>query len=108
MLAREANPRRGTEGRLEAPITQATAHNNTIVVVFPERVEIRRGWQSQNVESFNLREVAIVATKGLVNATLRLETNKGRVLELTRMALPDARRVKNAIESQKRLAGLYE
>jgi hypothetical protein len=49
-----------------------------------------------------------VATKGLVNATLRLETNKGRVLELTRMALPDARRVKNTIESQKRLAGLYE
>lgn len=93
---------------MEAPITQATAHNNTIVVVFPDRVEIRRGWQSQNVESFNLREVAIVATKGYVNATLRLETNKGRVLELTRMALPDARRVKNAIESRKRQAGLYE
>ncbi len=90
------------------PITQATAHNNTIVAVFPDRVEIRSGWRSQNVESFNLREVAIVATKGLVNATLRLETNRGRVLQLTRMALPDARRVRNAIESQKRLAGLYE
>ena len=96
------------EGSLEAPITQATAHNNTIVVVFADRVEIRRGWQSQDIESFHLREVAVVATKGLVNATLRLETNKGRVLELTRMALPDARRVKNAIESRKRLACLYE
>ena len=93
---------------MEAPITQATAHNNTIVVVFPDRVEIRRGWQSQNVESLDLREVAIVATKGYVNATLKLETNGGRVLELTRMALPDARRVKNAIESRKHLAGLYE
>jgi len=88
--------------------TQATAHNNSIIVVFPDRVEIQSGWQSQNVESFDLREVAIVATKGLVNATLRLETNRGRVLQLTRMALPDARRVRNAIESQKRLAGLYE
>ena len=96
------------EGSLEAPITQATARNNTIVAVFPNRVEVRTGWQSQNIESFNLREISIVATKGLVNATLRLETNKGRVLELTRMALPDARRVKNAIESRKRLAGLYE
>lgn len=93
---------------MEAPITQATAHNNTIVAVFPDRVEIRSGWQSQNVESFSLREVAVVATKGFVNATLKLETNKGRVLELTRMALPDARRVKNTIESQKRLAGLYD
>ena len=93
---------------MEAPITQATAHNNTIVAVFADRVEIKSGWQSQNVESFSLREVAIVATRGLVNATLKLETNKGRVLEFTRMAPPDARRVRNTIESQKRLAGLYE
>ena len=93
---------------MEAPITQATAHNNTIVTVFADRVEVRSGWQSQNVESFNLKEVAVVTTRGLVNATLKLETNKGRVLEMTRMALPDARRVRNTIESQKRLAGLYE
>ena len=93
---------------MEPPITQATAHNNTIVVVFPDRVEIRSGWQSQNVESFHLRELAVVATKGVVNATLRLETNKGRVLELNRMALPDARRVRTAIERQKGRAGLYE
>jgi hypothetical protein len=96
------------EGRLEAPITQATAHNNTIVVVFPDRVEIRSGWRAQNVESFGLKELAVVATRGVVSTTLHLETNRGRVLECTRMALPDARRVKNAIESQKRRAGLYE
>lgn len=93
---------------MEAPITQATAHNNTIVAVFADRVEVRTGWQAQNVESFGLRDLAVVGTRGVVNATLKLETNKGRVLELTRMALPDARRVRNAIESQKRRAGLYE
>lgn len=92
---------------MEAPITQATARNNTIVAVYPDRVEVRTGWQSQNIESFNLREIS-VTTKGLVNATLKIETNKGRVLELTRMAPPDARRVRNAVESQKRLAGLYD
>ena len=92
---------------MEAPITQATARNNTIVAVYPDRVEVRTGWQSQNTESFNLREIS-VTTKGLVNATLKIETNKGRVLELTRMAPPDARRVRNAVESQKRLAGLYD
>ena len=92
---------------MEAPITQATARNNTIVAVYPDRVEVRTGWQSQNIESFNLREIS-VTTKGLVNATLKIETNKGRVLELTRMAPPDARRVRNAVESQRRLAGLYD
>jgi len=84
----ERLPERGTEGSLEAPITQATARNNTIVAVFPGRVEIRTGWQFQNVESLDLREIAIVSTGGIVNATLKLETNKGRVLELTGMALP--------------------
>ncbi len=93
---------------MEAPVTQATAHNNTIVIVFPDRVEIRSGWRSQNVESFGLKEIAVVTTKGVVNTTLQLETNKGRVLNLTRMALPDARRVRNAIEARKRMAGLYE
>ncbi len=93
---------------MEAPITQATAHNNTIVAVFTNHVEIKSGWQSQNVESFDLKQVALVAIRGLVNATLSLETNTGRVLQLNRMTLPDARRVKNAIEAQKRLAGLYD
>lgn len=93
---------------MEAPITQATAHNNTIVAVFADHVEIKSGWQSQNVESFGLKQVALVAVRGLVNATLTLETNTGRVLQLNRMALPDARKVKNAIERQKQKAGLYE
>ena len=93
---------------MEAPITQATAANNTIVAVFAEHVEVKSGWQSQNVESFDLKQIAVVAIKGLVNATLSLETNTGRVLRLNRMALPDARGVKKAIEAQKRLAGLYE
>ncbi len=90
------------------PITQATAHNNTIVAVFAEHVEIKSGWQSQNLESFGLKQVSTVAIRGLVNATLSLETNTGRVLHLNRMAPPDARRVKRAIEAQKRLASLYD
>jgi len=49
-----------------------------------------------------------VVIRGLVNATLSLETNTGRVLHLNRMAPPDARRVKRAIEAQKRLASLYD
>lgn len=107
MLEARTNRKR-TEGSLEAPITQATAHNNTIVAVFADHIEVRSGWQSQNVESFGLKQVALVAVGGLVNATLTLETNTGRVLKLNRMALPDARRVKNTIEAQKRLAGLYD
>jgi hypothetical protein len=34
--------------------------------------------------------------------------NAGRIYELERMALPDARGVKSAIERQKQKAGLYE
>jgi hypothetical protein len=90
------------------PITQATGHNNNIVGVYADRVELRSGWQSQNVESVNLRDVANVSTSGLVNVTLTVQTNTGRVYQLNRMALPDARRIKNAIEQQKRKAGLYE
>jgi hypothetical protein len=97
-----------TEERLEAPITQATAHNNTIVAVFDDHVEVRSGWQSQNVESLGLKQVSTVAIRGVVNATLTLETNTGRVLQLNRMALPDARKVKQAIERQKQRAGLYD
>jgi hypothetical protein len=37
------------EGLEAAPITQATGHNNTIVSVYEDRVELRTGWQSQNV-----------------------------------------------------------
>jgi hypothetical protein len=90
------------------PITQATGHNNTIVGVYGDRIELRSGWQSQNVERVGLRDVAAISVKGLVNVTLTIETNKGRVYQLYRMALPDARRIKNTFEQQKRRAGLYD
>jgi predicted Rdx family selenoprotein len=93
---------------LEAPITQATAHNNTIVGVYADRVELKSGWQSQNIESVGLRDIAAVALKGFVNVTLTIQTNTGRVYQLNRMALPDARKVKNAVEQQKLKARLYE
>lgn len=90
------------------PITQATGHNNTIVSVYEDRIELRTGWQGQNVESVKLRDVSVVGVRGVVNVTLTIENNTGRVYRLDRMALPDARRVKNAVEQQKRKAGLYE
>ncbi len=93
---------------MEAPITQATAHNNTIVGVYPDRVELKSGWQSQNVESVGLRDIATVDIRGIVNVTLTVQTNTGRIYQLNRMALPDARKVKNAVEQQKLKAGLYE
>ena len=93
---------------MEGPLTQATGHNNTIVGVYQDRIELKTGWQSQNVESVGLRDVAVIHIKGLVNVTLTIETNKGRVYRLNRMALPDARRIKNTFEQQKRRAGLYE
>ncbi|MDP9479093.1 MAG: hypothetical protein M3R38_26005 [Actinomycetota bacterium] len=93
---------------MEGPITQATGHNNTIVGVYADRVELKSGWQSQNVHSVDLRDVATLSIKGVVNVTLTIQTNTGRVYQLSRMALPDARRVKNALEQQKRKAGLYE
>ncbi len=93
---------------MEGPITQATAHNNTIIAVFADRVEVRSGWQSQNVESVGLRDVSGVKIKGLVNVTLDIVNNAGRVYQLHRMALPDARRIKSTVERQKQKAGLYE
>ena len=93
---------------MEGPITQATGSNNTIVGVYQDRIELKSGWQSQNVESVGLRDVALIGIKGLVNVTLTVETNTGRVYQLNRMALPDARRIKNTFEQQKRRAGLYD
>ncbi len=93
---------------MEAPITQATGHNNTIVSVYPDRVELKTGWQGQNVERIGLRDIAAVSSSGVVNVTLTLQTNTGQLHRLTRMALPDARRIKTAIEQQKQRAGLYD
>jgi hypothetical protein len=93
---------------LEAPLTQATGHNNTIVSVYHDRVHLRSGWQGQNVEAMSLRDVSVIRIRGLINCTLTIESNTGRIYQLNRMALPDARRVKSAIERQKQKAGLYE
>ena len=93
---------------MEGPITQATGHNNTIVAVYGDRIELKTGWQSQYVESIGLRDVSVITIKGLVNVTLTIETNTGRIYQLNRMALPDARRIRNTFEQQKRRAGLYE
>ena len=93
---------------MEGPITQPTCHNNTIVAVYADRIDIKTGWRSQNVESVGLRDVALIGIRGLVNVTLTIETNNGRVYRMNRMALPDARRIKNTFEQQKSRAGLYE
>ena len=93
---------------MERFIAQATGHNNHIVNVYEDHVEITSGWQGQTVENIGLRDVSAVTVKGLVNCTLTLENNKGRVYRINRMARPDANGIKNAIERQKQKAGLYE
>ncbi|HZY65900.1 MAG: hypothetical protein M3N10_11195 [Actinomycetota bacterium] len=93
---------------MESPIAQATGHNNYIVNVYEDRVEIKSGWQGQNIENIGHKDVSSVIVKGLVNCTLMLESNTGRVYQITRMARPDANGIKNAIERQKQKAGLYE
>ncbi len=91
-----------------APIVQAAAHTNHVVSVYPDRVEIQSGWQGQNVEAINLRDIESATTRGIVNCTLTITSNKGRIFELRNMALPEARQVKNAIGTQKQRAGLYD
>ena len=93
---------------MRAPITQATAHGNNVVGVYADRVELRSGWQGQNVESVSIKDVSTVRVQGLINCTLTITSNAGRVYQLERMALPDARAVKTAIERQKQKAGLYD
>ena len=99
-------------GRMESmwnpPITQATAHGNNVVIVYADRVELRSGWQGQHVEPVSMKDVSVVRIHGLINCTLTILTNEGRVYELERMALPDARSIKTAIERQKQKAGTYE
>ncbi len=88
-------------------LAQATG-SNVVVNVYPDRVELRTGWQSENTTSLRLKQVASVSIRGLVNCTLTFEVNDGRRLNVERMALPDARQIKATIEDQKRKAGLYE
>ena len=102
------SPRRVNGARLEPPITQATAHGNNVVGVYADRVELRSGFQGQHVETLAMREVTSVNIQGWVNCTLTIESNTGRLYKLDRMALPDARSVKSAIERQKEKASIYE
>jgi hypothetical protein len=79
-----------------------------VVNVYPNRVELQSGWQGQNTTSVELKQIASVSIRGVINCTLTVEINDGRRLNVERMALPDARQVKSEIERQKRKAGLYE
>jgi hypothetical protein len=93
---------------MEQRLLAQGAGTNNVVNVYPDRVELRTGWNSENATSLGLKQIATVTIRGLVNCTLTIEVNDGRRLEVERMALPDARQVKAAIESQKQKAGLYE
>ena len=93
---------------MDRPIAQAAAHNNSIVNVYADRVELVNGWRGQIVERIPHRDIADVRVRGLVNCTLAIATNAGRIYHLERMALPDANEIKAAIRRQKRKAGLYE
>ncbi|CAN5241195.1 hypothetical protein BH24ACT19_BH24ACT19_08410 [soil metagenome] len=93
---------------MEQRLLAQGAGTNNIINVYPDRVELRTGWQGENVTSLGLKQVANVTLRGMINCTLTMEINDGRRLNVERMALPDARQVKAAIESQKQRAGLYE
>jgi hypothetical protein len=93
---------------MEQRILAQGAGNNSVINVYPDRVEFRTGWNSENADSLGLKQIANVSIRGLVNCTLTIEVNDGRRLDVERMALPDARQIKAAVEAQKRKAGLYE
>ncbi len=93
---------------MEQRLLAQGAGTNNVVNVYSDRVEIRTGWNSENATSLGLKQVANVSIRGLVNCTLTIEVNDGRHLNVERMALPDARQLKAAIEIQKQKAGLYE
>lgn len=93
---------------MEQRLLAQGAGTNNVINVYPDRVELRTGWQGENVTSLGLKQVANITLRGMINCTLTMEINDGRRLNVERMALPDARQVKAAIESQKQRAGLYE
>ena len=93
---------------MERRLLAQGAGSNKVISVYSDRVELSSGWQSQNTETIGLKQIASVAIRGLVNCTLVIEVNDGRRLHVARMALPDARQIKAAVETQKQKAGLYE
>ena len=63
---------------MKSPIAQAAGHNNHIVSVYDERVEITSGWQGQNVESIGLKDSLFgERSEGLVNCTLDAGEQRG-------------------------------
>ena len=93
---------------MEQRLLAQGAGTNNVINVYSDRVEIRTGWNNENTTSLGLKQVASISIRGLINCTLTLEINDGRRLDIERMALPDARQVKVAIENQKQKAGLFE
>lgn len=93
---------------LERPIAQGTARNNHVVGVFDDTLEIRSGWQGQNIERIPYKSIIEVQIRGFVNCTLSIKTNDGYIRQFEDMALPDARQIKSAIERQKQRAASYE
>ena len=92
----------------QRPLAQGAGSRNSVVNVYPDRVVVRDGWQNRETFSVGLREVVGVSLRGLVSCTLTIEVNDGRRFAVERMAPPDARQVKAAIERQKGKASLYE
>ena len=62
----------------ENPIAQGTG-SGVGVIVYPERVEFRSRLRSQNTCSVGLGQVTSVRTRGLINCTLTVEINDGRL-----------------------------
>ncbi|MDN5697014.1 MAG: hypothetical protein L0G70_03440 [Rubrobacter sp.] len=93
---------------IDRPVAQASGSQNNIVEVYSDRVELHSGWQNQSTETLSLRDISQVTIKGWVNCTLTIQTNKGRQHQMSRMAMPEAREIKSAIDSCKLKAGLYE
>ena len=91
----------------DRPLAQG-AGTNIVVNVYSERVELVSGWQGQKILALDLRQVVDATVRGVINVTLTIETNDGRRINVERMAPPDARQIKTAIEQQKKTAGLYE
>ena len=89
-------------GMDEKLIAQGTGDH--VVAVYPDRVELVGGRKNRSAFSASFKEVTAVSIKGLINCTLTLELRDGRRLNVEGMALPDVRRVKAAIERQKKIA----
>jgi hypothetical protein len=55
---------------MEQRLLAQGAGNNSVINVYPDRVEFRTGWNSENADSLGLKQIANVSIRGLVNCTL--------------------------------------